>query len=62
MPSSVLGEEDNVSFEGGKLNVCRENNLGNTSDGWFHDVYFTVLLFAICDDPLRKDHLLQKAI
>ena len=45
-------------FEGGQLNVRRENNLGNHSNGWLYDVYFTLLLFFVSDHLFRKDHLL----
>ena len=52
-----LTEGMNVS-EGGKINVCRKNSLGNTSNRWFHDVYFTLLLCSIYNDIFRKDGLL----
>jgi len=49
-------------FQGGRLNVCWEDNVGNRSNWWLHDVYLTILLFLIHRDPIRKDHLLQEAI
>jgi len=51
-----------IYVEGGTLNVCRKNNLGNRSDRWVHDVYPALLLFFICHHLFRKDHLLQKEI
>ncbi len=56
------GIRSTVPFKGGNLNVCRKNNLGDTSDRWFHHVYFIILFYFIDRYPFGKDHLLQKAI
>ena len=53
---------EKIFSEGGTLNVCRKNNVGNSSDRRFHDVHITILLFPICFYSFRKDHLLRKAI
>jgi hypothetical protein len=51
-----------VSLEGGRLNVRRKNNVGNTSDRRFHDVYFNILFRLIHRNLFRKNHLLQKTM
>ncbi len=42
--------------------VCREDNLGDISDRWLHNVYFIIVLYPIGDDSFRKDPLLQKTL
>jgi len=43
----ACGRGASLFFCGGRLNVCRENNLGNSSDRRFHNVYLTVLFSYI---------------
>ena len=61
--SSVpYGLKGNVFSEGRSLDVCREDNLGDTSDRWVHNVYPVILFLLIGYDFFRKDHLLQKTV
>jgi hypothetical protein len=53
-----FGNRNKESFKGGQLNVCREDDLGNTSNGWLYNVYLALLLFFIFDHPFGEDHIL----